>query len=103
MRLRRTSSAEYINFRSQIAPKLKAEFEVTHFEQERPHEIFEDAFETRNEQLNVKKSDEACLPNPEYVEFLKDIKDIVHWNMDYMLMKMNVFYLAYCFHKNDKI
>jgi hypothetical protein len=82
---------------------MKVELEETPFDQVRPHAIFEDAFETRNDQLNVKKSDESCLPNPEYVEFLKDIKDIVHWNMEYMLTKMNVFYLAYCFHKNDKI
>lgn len=82
---------------------MKAELEGAQFEQDRQHAIFEDAFDTRLDNLNMKKNQEACLPSQEYVEFLKDIKDIVHWNIDYMLTKLNVFYLAYCFHKQDKI
>jgi len=45
---------------------------------------------------NLKRTtkDMASLPNEEYIDFLRDLRDILNWHKDYFLSKMTKFYNA---------
>jgi hypothetical protein len=45
------------------------------------------------ENLRRGNKEMVSLPSDEYIDFLRDLRDILNWHKDYFLSKMSVFYL----------
>jgi hypothetical protein len=76
-------------FSKEMNMKKKQKEELHHLKSK---DISENLFKQSGQVINsMKKS----LPIAEYENFLGDLKDIIHWNTDYMLSKINAFYMCH--------
>jgi len=66
---------------------------------------FEEDDEPHSETIIRPVNENATLPYEEYIEFLRDLTDILSVHKNYLLLKMNVFYTTHPMNKqkNDHI
>lgn len=93
----RRSSADYINYEPHNPTHRRERIKTRHFIGKN---TFEEEDGPQSETVIKPKKDPATLPHEEYIEFLKDLRDILNLHKDYLLLKTNIFYLV---HPSNKV